>query len=120
MNVYYIEKNNNTSLQTASQVPTVTNNQHSKTAMPTTTKVGCTQLPTTYKLLIFIKTPTRQKGSSRCPLQNCHLRFVPTTKTHDDIVFFRETVSPPLILAVGLCVPGHRQLAAHGRDLSTM
>ncbi len=62
MNVYYIEKNNNNSLQTASQVPTVTNNQHSKTAMPTTKKVGCTQLPTTYKLLIFIKTSTQQKG----------------------------------------------------------
>ena len=61
-------KNKNTSLQTASQVPTVTNNQHSKTAMPTTKKVGCTQLPTTYKLLIFIKTPTQSKGLSRRPL----------------------------------------------------
>ena len=94
MNVYYIEKNNNTSLQTASQVPTVTNNQHSKTAMPTTKKVGSTQLPTTYKLLIFIKTPTQQKGLSRRPLQTCCLRFVPTTKTHDDIVFAPNHVSP--------------------------
>jgi hypothetical protein len=60
-------KNKNTSLQTASQVPTVTNNQTVKNCHANDKKVSYTQQPTTSTQHIFITNPTLQKGLSRRP-----------------------------------------------------
>ena len=88
-------KNKNTSLQTASQVPTVTNNQTVKNCHANDKKVSYTQQPTTSTQHIFITNPTLQKGLSRRPLKNGCLGFSLLTPTHDDIAFAVNPLSPP-------------------------